>query len=89
MTTERLPTDKGWDYEMGFTFTPEEVENALKERNFVAAENLFEGVKNRPSRKGQFDVMVYEYLPLNNQIGSPLYRNELEFNCSRAMMSSY
>jgi len=72
--------DKGWDYEMGFTFTPEEVENALKERNFVAAENLFEGVKNRPSRKGQFDVMVYEYLPLNNQIGSPLYRNELEFN---------
>lgn len=72
--------DKGWDYEMGFTFTPEEVANALKEQNFVAAENLFEGPKNRPSRKGQFDVMVYEYLPPNNQIGAPLYRNELKFD---------
>ncbi len=72
--------DKGWDYEMGFTFTPEEVKNALKERNFVAAENLFEGSKNRPSRKGQFDVMVTEYLPADNQIGAPLYRNELKFD---------
>lgn len=69
--------DKGWDYEMGFTFTPEEVESALKERNFVAAENLFERPKNRPSRKGQFDVMVYEFLPPGNQIGAPLYRDEL------------
>lgn len=69
--------DKGWDYEMGFTFTPDEVKKALKERNFVAAENLFEGAKNRPSRKGQFDVLVYEYLPTDNQIGAPLYRNEL------------
>lgn len=72
--------DKGWDYEMGFTFTHEEVEKALKEQNFVAAENLFEGSKNRPSRKGQFDVMVYEYLPTDNQIGAPLYRNELKFD---------
>jgi hypothetical protein len=72
--------DKGWDYEMGFTFTPQEVEKALKERNFVAAENLFESSKNRPSRKGQYDVMVYEYLPPDNQIGSPLYRNELDFD---------
>lgn len=72
--------DKGWDYEMGFTFTPEEVEKALKERNFIAAENLFEGPKNRPSLKGQFDVMVTEYLPPNNQIGAPLYRNELKFD---------
>lgn len=72
--------DKGWDYEMGFTFRPDEVENALKERNFVAAENLFEGPKNRPSRKGQFDVMVYEYLPPENQIGAPLYRDELKFD---------
>ena len=72
--------DKGWDYEMGFTFKPDEVESALKERNFVAAENLFESVKNRPSRIGQFDVMVYEYLPSGNQIGAPLYRNELEFD---------
>jgi len=72
--------DKGWDYEMGFTFTPEEVEEALKERNFVAAENLFESVKNRPSRVGQFDVMVYEYLPPDNQIGAPLYHNELKFD---------
>ena len=72
--------DKGWDYEMGFTFTPEEVAKALKEQNFVAAENLFEGPKNRPSRKGQFDVMVYEYLPPDNQIGAPLYRDELKFD---------
>lgn len=72
--------DKGWDYEMGFTFTPEEVENALKEQNFVAAENLFESAKNRPSRIGQFDVIVYEYLPPDNQMGAPLYRNELTFD---------
>ena len=72
--------DKGWDYEMGFTFYPQEVENALKERNFIAAENLFEGSKNRPSRKGQFDMMVYEYLPSGNQIGAPLYRDELKFD---------
>ena len=72
--------DKGWDYEMGFTFLPENVEKELKDRNFVAAENLFEGYKNRPSRMGQFDVMVYEYLPKNNQIGAPLYRNENEFD---------
>ena len=72
--------DKGWDYEMGFTFKPNEVKAALKERNFVAAENLFESAKNRPSRIGQFDVMVCEYLPPNNQMGAPLYRNELEFD---------
>lgn len=72
--------DKGWDYEMGFTFTPEEVEEALKVRNFVAEENLFECAKNRPSRVGQFDLMVYEYLPPNNQMGAPLYRNELAFD---------
>ena len=72
--------DKGWDYEMGFTFKPEEVDAALKERNFVAMENLFESAKNRPSRIGQFDVMVYEYLPPNNQMGAPLYRNELEYD---------
>lgn len=72
--------DKGWDYEMGFTFSSEEVKKALADRNFVAAENLFEGPKNRPSRKGQFDVIVSEYLPPDNQIGSPLYRNELRFD---------
>lgn len=72
--------DKGWDYEMGFTFEPAEVEKELAKRNFVAAENLFEGIKNRPSRKGQFDVMVYEYLPPENQIGAPLYRDELKFD---------
>jgi hypothetical protein len=69
--------DKGWDYEMGFTFTAKEVEKALKEQHLVAAENLFEGPKNRPSRKGQFDVMVTEYLPPQNQLGAPLYRDEL------------
>lgn len=72
--------DKGWDYEMGFTFTSKEVEQSLKEQNFIAAENLFEGAKNRPSRIGQFDVMVYEYLPPDNQIGAPLYRNELKMD---------
>ena len=72
--------DKGWDYELGFTFTPSEVEKSLEDRNFIAAENLLEGYKNRPSRIGQFNVMVYEYLPTNNQIGSPLYRNELKFD---------
>jgi len=72
--------DKGWDYEMGFTFTSGEVDKELKNRNFIAAENLFEGYKNRPSRKGQFDVMVYEFLPPGNQIGAPLYRNEIGFD---------
>jgi len=72
--------DKGWDYEMGFTFKPDEVVQALKERNFIAEENLFESVKNRPSRVGQFDALVYEYLPPNNKMGAPLYRNELEFD---------
>ncbi len=72
--------DKGWDYEMGFTFTPDEVKEALKERNFIAAENLFECAKNRPSRKGQFNAMLYEYLPPGNQIGAPLYRYELKFD---------
>lgn len=70
--------DKGWDYEMGFSFSPEEVKQALKERNFVAAENLFESYKNRPSRMGQFDLMVWEHLPDGNTIGAPLYRNEPE-----------
>ncbi|NEW85169.1 MAG: right-handed parallel beta-helix repeat-containing protein, partial [Mariniphaga sp.] len=72
--------DKGWDYEMGFTFKPDEVAKALAERNFVAVENLFEGPKNRPSRIGQFDVMLYEYLPSGNQIGAPLYRDELKYD---------
>jgi hypothetical protein len=72
--------DKGWDYEMGFTFTPDEVKQALKERNFIASENLFESAKDRPSRKGQFNAMLYEYLPPGNQVGAPLYRNELKFD---------
>lgn len=72
--------DKGWDYELGFTFTPAEIKEALKEQNFIAAENLFESAKNRPSRKGQFNAMLYEYLPPGNQMGAPLYRNELKFD---------
>ncbi len=72
--------DKGWDYEMGFTFSPQEVENALKERNFIAAENLFEAYKNRPSRPGQFGVAVSEFIPPGNQAGAPLYRNEKEYD---------
>ena len=72
--------DKGWDYEMGFSFEPGEVERAIEERNFYATDNLFEGAKNRPSRTGQFDYHVYEYLPSGNTIGAPLYINELEYD---------
>lgn len=72
--------DKGWDYEMGFTFKPDEVTKALKERNFIAAENLFDCAGSRPSRRGQFGVMVYGYMPPHNQLGAPLYRNELKFD---------
>jgi hypothetical protein len=72
--------DKGWDYEMGFSFTPQEVKQALKNRNFIAEDNLFESAKNRPSRIGQFDLFVYEYLPPNNTMGAPLYKNELTFD---------
>lgn len=78
--------DKGWDYEMGFSFLPAEVEQALKDRNFNAAENLFEGAKNRPSRTGQFDYHVYEYLPQGNRIGAPLYKNELEYDLTPEMI---
>lgn len=69
--------DKGWDYEIGFSFKPQEVKQELKKRNFNAEDNLFESAKNRPSRIGQFDYFVYEYLPPNNTMGAPLYRNEL------------
>ncbi|MDR2765202.1 MAG: right-handed parallel beta-helix repeat-containing protein [Tannerella sp.] len=68
--------DKGWDYEMGFSFSPGEVEQALRERNFHAKENLFECAKNRPSRTGQFQYHVYEYLPPDNALGAPLYADE-------------
>jgi hypothetical protein len=71
---------EGWDYKMGFTFKPEEIKQALKERNLIAEENLFECAKNRPSRTGQFDVYAYEYLPAGNQMGAPLYRDELNFD---------
>lgn len=72
--------DKGWDYEMGFSFTPEEVEQAIKKQNFNAEDNLFESVKYRPSRTGQYDYHVYEYLPPGNTMGAPLYKNELEYD---------
>lgn len=72
--------DKGWDYEIGFSFPPEKIEAELKNRNFIAAENLIEGIKNRPSRMGQFDLYVTEFLPEKNKIGAPLYRNELEYD---------
>jgi len=78
--------DKGWDYEMGFSFQPEEVEAALVERNFHATDNLFESAKNRPSRTGQYDYHVYEYLPPGNILGAPLYKNELEFDLTPEMI---
>ncbi|GHV52212.1 hypothetical protein FACS1894181_15110 [Bacteroidia bacterium] len=78
--------DKGWDYEMGFSFLPEETGQALKERNFVATENLFESAKNRPSRTGQYEYHVYEYLPEGNTFGAPLYMNELEYDLTPEMI---
>ena len=78
--------DKGWDYEMGFSFEPEEVVQALKERNFNATDNLFESEKNRPSRIGQFDYHVYEYLPQGNVFGAPLYKNEREYDLTPEMI---
>lgn len=78
--------DKGWDYEMGFSFDPAEVEQALKERNFHATDNLFESTKNRPSRIGQFDYHVYEFLPPGNTMGAPLYKNELEYDLTPEMI---
>jgi hypothetical protein len=72
--------DKGWDYEMGFSFTPQEVKQAIKKLNFNAEDNLFESAKNRPSRIGQFDFFVFEYLPPNNTMGAPLYKNELTYD---------
>lgn len=80
--------DKGWDYEMGFSFTPQEVEQALRKLNFNAEENLFESVKNRPSRTGQFNYHVYEYLPPGNTIGAPLYKNELEYDLTPEIIPS-
>ena len=78
--------DKGWDYEMGFSFQPGEVVQALSDRNFHATDNLFESAKNRPSRSGQFDYHVYEYLPLGNIFGAPLYKNELEYDLTPEMI---
>jgi hypothetical protein len=72
--------DKGWDYEFGFNADPDILLQSLKEKNFVAKENLVEGLKGRPSRMGQFDAFVVEYLPEENKIGAPLYRGELNFD---------
>jgi len=33
-----------------------------------------------PSRIGQYDYFVHEYLPPNNTMGAPLYKNELTFD---------
>ncbi len=72
--------DKGWDYELGFSFSDEDVEKALQERNFVVAENLFESAKNRPSRSGQYDLNVVEFLPKGNSLGAPLYKDERAYD---------
>ena len=72
--------DKGWDYEFGFNAPIEGLKKSLKEKNFVAKENLVEGLKGRPSRVGQFDAFVREYIPEGNKIGAPLYRDELGFD---------
>ena len=67
--------DKGWNYEMGFSFPLKNIKNTLKSRNFVAAENLFEGIKNKPAGKGQYDVIMQEYLPSKNQLGTAVFRH--------------
>ena len=72
--------DKGWDYEMGFNFKPDEVEAALKKRDFIAAENLFESEKKNTQPYRAIQRNGYEYLPPHNQMGAPLYRNEKEFD---------
>ncbi|MDD6209857.1 MAG: right-handed parallel beta-helix repeat-containing protein [Bacteroidales bacterium] len=72
--------DKGWDYEFGFNCKREDLPKSLQEKNFIAKENLVEGLKGRPSRVGQFDAFVIEYLPEGNKIGVPLYRDELGFD---------
>lgn len=72
--------DKGWDYEFGFNEKSELIKDKLMEKNFIAKENLIECIKNRPSRIGQFGAILTEYLPSDNVIGAPLYRNELIFD---------
>lgn len=72
--------DKGWDYEFGFNEKPELIAKNLKEKNFVAKENLVECTKSRLSRKGQFDAMLVEYLPKGNLLGTVIYRNEREYD---------
>lgn len=72
--------DKGWDYEFGFNEDPNVISKSLKEKNFVAKENLIESIKNRQSRKGQFDAFLVEYLPDGNKLGNVLYRNENNFD---------
>jgi len=72
--------DKGWDYEFGFNEKPDRIAANLKSKNFIAQENLVESVKNRPSRVGQFDAILIEYLPEGNRLGAPLYRNELAYD---------
>lgn len=68
--------DKGWDYEFGFNEKADQIAGNLKKKNLVIRENLVECVKNRPSRPGQFDALLIEYLPEGNQLGAPLYKNE-------------
>jgi len=72
--------DKGWDYNVGFNADLKTLPKELKKKNFVFKENLTDGIKGRPSRVGQFDAYVREYIPEGNKIGVPLYRDELGFD---------
>lgn len=72
--------DKGWDYEFGFNEKAGTIPNSLKEKNFVAKENLVESVKNRQSRPGQFNAVLVEYLPEGNHLGNVLYRDEKNYD---------
>lgn len=72
--------DKGWDYEFGFNEESDSISKRLQNKNFVAKENLVESVKNRQSRKGQFDALLIEFLPEGNTIGNVLYRDENNFD---------
>jgi hypothetical protein len=72
--------DKGWDYEIGFNATQNQILEKMSKKDIVIQENLIESIKNRPSRIGQFNANLIEYFPNGNQIGAPLYQDEINFD---------
>ncbi|SHF11327.1 Disaggregatase related [Mariniphaga anaerophila] len=72
--------DKGFDYEIGFGFKKNELPEALEKQNIIVKNNLVSGTKNKEVRIGQFDAKVIEYIPAENKIGTPKYRNSSFFD---------